>query len=248
MEATSMNQVLVKLERNEKLAKRRAILLTFFPVVLAILLIIYTTQKVVHAQKELDTVEDRIRVANIKIVDTERKLDSFKILNTNLKIQNDSLKKSLIETSILLGKQVSVFNEFKIFIDKMKPFDRSSAQAAFWINYRMLEDRIRGNYADLARHVAGLPDLDTLKNWIVIVKSSSSLEDLKIEVAHLASIYGEDQIVIYKSGQDFYSLAVKGNGTFTRAYRLNVELRDKNGYPGAYFSGRDDWGSDYLKK
>ena len=82
----------------------------------------------------------------------------------------------------------------------------------------------------------------------VIIASSRSLIDLKKEVGGLSSIYGKDQIAIYQDSKGNYALSVIGNSTFTRAYRLNVELRDKYGYSGAYFSGPTNWGINYLKK
>src|SRR4051812_41829152 len=105
----------------------------------------------------------------------------------------------------------------------MEPYLRSQGEASFYINFRMLEDKIRGNYIDLSAKVSKLPEIDENKNWIVIVESSMSLEDLKMQVNRLASIYGKNQVAIYRDKNGMYALSLKGNGTFTRAYRLNVE-------------------------
>jgi regulator of replication initiation timing len=245
---TSFNQILNRIALNERNAQRRAIAFTFIPLIAAILLITYTSQKVIKAQQELNGIESRMKSANDKTIEAKLQLDSAMKENFQLRIQNDSLKYKLIETTILLGKQVSVFTEFKQFIDNMKSYDRSYEQAAFWINFRMLEDKIRGNYEDLSENVATLPKLDENNNWIVIVQSSTSLDDLKLSIGRLVSIYGKNQVAIYKDKRGNYALSIKGNGTFTRAYRLNVELRDKYNYEGAYFSGKTDWGPNYLNE
>lgn len=246
MPIRSISEILDKAESKERLARKRVIIFTLVPILFAILLIAYTTNKIIQAQKELATIEKRINDANNKTIHIEKEFGNVKKENTYLVAQNDSLKQSLVATTILLGKQVSVFSEFKKFIDNIKSYDRSYEQAAFWINYRMLEDKIRGNYEDLSQKISMLPGLDSNTNWIVIVESSTSLEDLKKDANKLYNIYEKDQIAIYQTKKSYFSLAVKGNGTFTRAYRLNVELRDKYGFEGAYFSCSNNWGENYL--
>lgn len=248
MEPISIDQALRKIEQAEKNAKKRAVAFIFLPLVFAIILITYTSSRIIHAQKELDSIESKIQEANYRVNDANKQLDSIKRLNTDLKSQNDSLKSTLTETTVLLGKQVAVFTEFKKFIDKMAPANRSYKEAAFWINFRMLEDKIRGNYEDLSKKISALPELDVSKKWVVIVQSSNSLEDLKIESKRLTDIYGKDQVAIFQSKKDYYALSLIGNGTFTRAYRLNVELRDKHQYAGAYFADSTDWGINYLNQ
>lgn len=246
MPLQSINEIIQNAELQEKQARKRAIALTFIPLLFAILLITYTAEKIIKAQKELDNIEGRMTEANNRVSYAEKRYDSVSRENETLIKQNDSLKKSLIETTVLLGKQVSVFSEFKKFVDNIKTYDRSYEEAAFWINYKMLEDKIRGNYDDLSKKVSNLPNLDSNTVWVVVVSSSSSLEDLRKEAAKVVNIYGRDETAIYKTNNSTYVLAVKGNGTFTRAYRLNVELRDKYKFAGAYFSSSANWGKDYL--
>jgi hypothetical protein len=227
------NELLKRIELKEYQAKKRAFLFTLIPLFAGIFLIIYTSKKVIEADEHL------------KVSSTT--LKKIKIENDLLKTRNDSLSQTLTESVITLGKAVSVTTEFKKFIDKMKPELRSQSEASFFINFKMLEDRVRGEYEYLSQRVSTLPRLDENRTWIVIVQSSLSLEDLKIEAAPLITIYGEKQIGIFRDEKGNYALSVKGNGTFTRAYRLNVELRDKYNYWGAYFSNSQDWGVDYLK-
>lgn len=242
----AINQILEEIQYKEKLAKRRAIAFTFIPLITAILLITYTSQKIIKAQNELNTIEQRMSKATLKINNSQSELYKAKLLNSELKKKNDSLNLSLTQSVITLGKAVSVTTEFKKFIDKMEPQLRSQGEASFYINFRMLEDKIRGDYETLSKTISELPKIDDNKVWIVIVESSASFEDLKRQSNSLISIYGKNQIAIYQNGKNNYALCVIGNGTFTRAYRLNVELRDKYGFDGAYFSDSTDWGTNYF--
>jgi regulator of replication initiation timing len=252
MEST-ITQILEQIEIREKKSKNRAIALTLIPVVAAIILIIYTSKKIISSQVELNSIEKRIKQASneVNIAQTELKeVKSFnnKLIqqNNSLKLKNDSLSNSLTESVATLGKAMSVTTEFKKFIDRMEPYLRTQQEASFFINFRMLNDKIIGNYNALSKTISQLPKLDDTTNYIVIVASSRSLFDLRQGVGRLTAIYGRDQVAIYQDGKGNYALSVLGNTTFTRAYRLNVELRDKYGYSGAYFSGASNWGTNYL--
>jgi len=232
MKDNNLNDILSKVKYNEKRAKKRALVFTIIPIVVAIVLITYTSAKIYQAQEDLNAIK--------------RKITKIKSLNDSLRRQNNSLSDSLKKSIVTLGKAVSVTTEINKFIDKEMPYYRSLNETRFYINQRMLNDKIRGNYVTLSETVSKLPQLDDNKNWIVIVETSASLEDIKKDAPNLISIYGRDQVVIYKDTKESYALGIKGNGTFTRAYRLNVELRDKYGYIGAYFSPSLNWGSNYL--
>jgi hypothetical protein len=242
-----VDEMISKVLQREKRAKQRAILFTFLPLLACLALIAYTSQRVVKANKELATIDAKIELANSRVNKAEDGLKAVNGINHQLKSENDSLSDALQQSVINLGKAVSITSQFKQFIDKMEPSLRSQGEAAFYINFRMMEERIRGDYKSLSEKVAGLPNLDEGKTWIVIVGSSMSLEDLKSDAPRLANIYGKDQVAVYKDDHGNYALSVKGNGTFTRAYRLNVELRDKYKYTGAYFSSAKDWGRNYLE-
>lgn len=243
----SVNQILKEIQYKEKTAKIRAIAFTFIPLITAVFLIIYTSKKIIKAQNELDVIEERMADARLRINNSQNELKKVKVLNNELTRKNDSLSLSLTKSVVTLGRAVSVTNEFKKFIDKMEPSLRSQGEASYYINFRMLQDKIRGNYNILSETVSELPKIDENKVWIVVVESSSSLEDLKKNANSLISIYGKNQVAIYQDGKKNYALSIIGNGTFTRAYRLNVELRDKYGFGGAYFSDSIDWGINYLK-
>jgi len=228
------NELLERIKLKESQAKKRAILFTFIPLLVGLFLITYTSKKVFQSDEQLKKIRKELNIAQIQ--------------NDSLKIQNDTLSKVLIESLTNLGKAASVTTQFKEFIDKMKPALRSQEEASFFINFKMLDDKIRGDYEHLSERVSTLPKLDENKIWIVIVQSSTSLEDLKQEADPLISIYGKEQVAIYRDSKSIYALSIKGNGTFTRAYRLNIELRDKYNYSGSYFSNSKDWGTDYFKK
>ena len=253
MEATSVTDIIHKFEEKEKQSKQRAIIMTFVPLIVGLLLITFTSQKVIKAQKELDKIEEKIQGSKKEVYRARDSLnmvkDSLRLLmdqNKSLRSLTYSLSQNLSESVSTLGKAVSVTSEFKKFIDKMEPYLRSQGEASFYINYRMLEDKISGNYNALSEKVSRLPKIDEKLNWIVIVESSRSLEDLKRQVNRLASLYGRNQVAIYRENNGMYVMSLKGNGTFTRAYRLNVELRDKYGYRGPYFSSSKDWGTNYM--
>jgi len=243
METAHFNEILTRIAIQEKRAKRRAIVFTVIPLIFAIILIGYTTSKVAKAQEELLHIDSTMAEANKKIKAADDSLQVFKKNNILLQKENDSLIENLHKS---LGKAVAVMSEFKVIIDKIKPSLRTVGETAFYVNFRMMEERIRGDYDYLSEKISSLPQLYENKSWIVIVKSSVSLTDLKSDVPKLVSIYDANQIAIYKSSPKYYSLCVVGNGTFTRAYRLNVELRDRYGYNGAYFSSSENWGDNYL--
>jgi hypothetical protein len=243
MESIQTEEILNRITAREKKAKLRAALLTFIPLVFAIILITYTSKKIAKAQTELQTIDSKLEMANNKVKQAEDSLYLFKQQSLLLKKENDSLLKNVHES---LGKAVSVMSEFKGIIDKIKPELRSIKEAAFYTNFRMMEERIRGDYSYLSQKIDSLPPLHEDEAWVTIVQSSVSLDDLKSEVANVASIYGQNQIAIYKSANQYYALCVIGNGTFTRAYRINVELRDKYNRSGVYFTSSKDWGKNYL--
>ena len=246
MESSTVDQLLKKIELKEKQARKRSIAFTFIPLITGMLLIYFTSEKIANANNELNGIDNKILESKSIIAKTQKELEETKLINADLEKRNDSLSKKLIESVTTLGKAVSVTAELKQFIDKIKPSLRSQEEASFYINFNMLSDKIRGNYETLSKTVSQLPRLDEKKNWIVIVASSSSLQDLRKEATDLIANYGQEQVAIYLNGNKFYSLCVIGNGTFTRAYRLNVELRDKYGYYGAYFSDSENWGANYL--
>jgi hypothetical protein len=247
MEALDTNQLLELIKEKEKRSTIRGLLIVFIPCIAAIILIAFTSNKVLKAQGQLQAIDSIINENKVDLSNVQSKLKTADSLNKDLAKKNDSLSKILIESAQNLGQAISVTTEFRSFIDKMQPYLRSQQEASFYINFRMTEDKIRGNYENLSSKIAGLPDLDSNLVWIVIVQSSMSLTDLQKDVGKLQSIYGADQVAIYKDSRNNFALSIIGNGTFTRAYRLNVELRDKYGYNGAYFSSAQKWGTNYLK-
>jgi hypothetical protein len=247
MEVASTTELLAIVEEKEKRERRRTLYILLIPCIAALLFLGFTTYKVTIAQQQLQKIDSFTKSNQVRLNKVQAQLNTADSLNKTLKNANDSLSTMLQESATNLGKAVSVTNEFRTFIDKMQPYLRSQQEASFYINFRMMEDKVRGNYETLSQKISNLPDLDTNKNWLVIVQSSMSLEDLRNEAPKLISEYGADQVAIYQDSRKNYALSVKGNGTFTRAYRLNVELRDKYGYQGAYFSPSLNWGSNYLK-
>jgi hypothetical protein len=232
-------ELIYRLEEQEKRVKKRTIIFTLIPIITAIILITVTSREIIRMNDHLGAVE-------IKLEENEELHRDLKVQNDSLILVNDSLHETLRESTISLGRVSSVLLEFKEFIDRMNPADRPRDQAGYIIRFRMLEERVRGDYMQMAENLAKLPMIQDENDWIVIVKSSVSLEDLKMEASEVISIYGREQIAIYKEGETYFRLVVKGNGTFTRAYRLNVELINEHGFYGAYFDGRKDWGEDFL--
>lgn len=227
------SDIISKIESKERKTRKRVMLLTLIPIISSIILLGYTSERVIDSRNELKSIENRYE----QIINE----------NSQLLLRNDSLSLALRKSTETLGRSTSVLWELKKFIDAIEPDLRTYEEAKFFIRFRMMEEKIRGDYEELSKTVSELPNIKDENNWIVIVESNVSLEDLKKSQEKLESIYSEDQIVIYKDANDVYALALKGNGSFTRAYRLNVELRDKYGYYGAYFRGIKDWGKDYSK-
>lgn len=224
-------EIIYKIQKKEENAKRRAIFLTFIPLLAAIILVTFTTIYVYQAAKELNDIKSEVEK-------TQKE-------NLKLKMQNDSLINVIKESTITLGQTASVLAQFKNFIDEINPPERNFEEAEFYIKFRMFEEKVRGDYYYLSEKISKLPNITDDRIWVVIVASSVSLEDLKMEAETFQNIFGKSQIAIYKT-KTYYALVVKGNGTFTRAYRLNIELIKKYGNNGAYFSGSKDWGKDYL--
>ena len=247
MTEENINQLISSIKLRERHAKIRGILIILIPCIGALFLIDFTTNKINTADKQLQTIDKLTTQSQLVLAKTTADLKRSDSINKTLTFKNDSLSKILIESVTNLGKAVSITSEFKSFIDKIRPSLRTQEEASFYINFRMMEDKIRGNYNTLAEKTSQLPNIDDNKTWITILESSTSLDDLKKDADKFITIYGRDQVAIYQDGKNFYALNVKGNGTFTRAYRLNVELRDKFGITGSYFSCSNDWGTDYIK-
>lgn len=227
-------RIIQKIEAKERKTKRRILYITLIPIISSVALLTFTSVRVIESRKELKS------ISHLYINTLEE--------NRKLKAQNDSLQLLLKESTETLGKASSVLWNFKKFIDEINPPERTTEEAKFFIKFRMLEEKIRGDYEFLSENLSKLPSIKDNKDWIVIVESNISKEDLEKTKKELISIYGSDQVAIYKDAKNIYALAVKGNGSFTRAYRLNVELRNLHGYWGSYFRGVQDWGKDYTKK
>lgn len=225
------NEIINQIQEIEEKAKRRAKRLTFIPLISAITLITVTSIYIYTANKSLDKIKKEYNKTHEE--------------NLRLKMRNDSIINTTKESTIILGEAASLISKFKDFIDKIPPPERNSAEARFYISFRMFEETIRGNYYDLSEKISQLPNITDKRTWFAIVSSSVSLEDLKMEAVKLQELFSKDQVAIYKL-KSYYALVIKGNGTFTRAYRLTVDLNKNFETRGTYFNGLEDWGEDYL--
>lgn len=218
--------LLGKVEERERKARKRAVIYTLVPIVFAAGLIWVTWNQVTTAQKELVNIEKE-RVA--------------------AKSEIKSLNNQFSKTVSTLSKVVSTSHKIEDFIEKKESFLRDLDEARFLINIRMLFDQIDSEISDLSSVVGEIPDLKRDRIWVTIVKSSKTKKDLETDVQRWISLYGKDQVAIYLSQNKYFALALKEDGSFTKAFRLTVELKEKGLAKDAYFASSTDWGKNFLE-
>lgn len=225
--------ILKKIEERGRKVRRNSFIFTLIPIIVAGVLIWFTGSKLVNYQKELSN--------------TQREFD---LKRRELKNTQDKL--NLLDTKFLrivsrLNKIVAISHEIEEFIEKKESFLRTLDEARFLISIRRLFDSLDSQFSEVSNLLSGMPDLNRNRIWINIVKSSKSLEKLKEEAHIWIKNYGKDQVAIYRSSNKYYALALKGDGTFTAAYRLTVKLHQNGLAYDAYFAASRDWGRNFLE-
>lgn len=225
-------ELFAKLEEREKKAHKRILIYTLIPVVIACILIWITSSKVINSNRELTKVKNELK---IKISELE-----------TIKLKVETLDSKLSNTISSISKIISTSHKIENFIESKQSFLRSLDEARFLINIRMLFDEINSQYSEILKLSSNMPELNRGRNWITIISSSKSLIKLQNEAKSWIKQYGTEQVVIYKSQNDYYALALKGDGSFTKAYRLTVELQRSVKAYDAYFASSKNWNKNYL--
>lgn len=226
-------ELINKIEEKEKKARKRILIYTLIPVIVAIVLIWVTSSQVINSKRELDKIQNEL---NTKILELEK-----------IKSKVDTLDSKFSSTISSISEIISTSHRIENFIESKQSFLRSIDEARFLINIRMLFDEINSQYSDILALSSELPELDRGRNWITIISSSKSLNKLQNEAKTWIEQYGIDQVAIYKSKNNYYALALKGDGSFTKAYRLTVQLQRSGKAYGAYFASSKDWNKNYLE-
>ncbi|MEJ2658855.1 MAG: hypothetical protein P8012_16985 [Desulfobacterales bacterium] len=221
-----------KLEILRKIDEK--VIYTIIPVFVAVILIWITSSKVINSKNELHNIQTR--------------MDSLKIELDNTKAKADTLDIKLTETISSISKIVSISHNIEDFIESKESFLRTLDEARFLINIRMLFDEIDSNFSEISELSTKIPELDRDRFWITIISSSKSLKDLKNEAKSWVDEYSNDQVAIYKSSNDYFALALKGDGSFTEAYRQTVKLQQSGKAYDAYFASSRDWDKNYLEQ
>lgn len=222
-----------KIEEKENKARKRIFIYTLVPVIIAIVWIWTTSSKVINSKRELDKIQNEL---DIKISELEK-----------IELKVDTLDSKLSNTISSISEIISTSHKIEDFIESKQSFLRSIDEARFLINIRMLFDEINSQYSEILELSSKMPELNRGRNWITIISSSKSLNKLQNEAKSWIKQYGIDQVAIYKSQNNYYALALKGDGSFTKAYRLTVQLQRSGKAYGAYFASSKDWNKNYLE-
>ena len=225
--------ILRKIEERERKLRRNSIIFTLTPIILAVVLIWFSGTKLVNYQKELSNMQREFDLKQRELKNTQDKLN---LLDT---------KFSQIVSK--LSKIVAISHEIEEFIERKESFLRTLDESLFLINIRMLFDSINSQFSEVFNLLSGMPDLNRNRIWITIVKSSKSLKKLKEEAYIWIENYGKDQVAIFLSSNKYYALALKGDGSFTTAYRLTVKLQQEDLAYDAYFAASKNWQENFLE-
>ena len=218
------------LELEERRSKKRMWIFSLIPLLLTILLIIVSFLTVNRSIMEVNIAKEDLEEANRHILE--------------LQLSNDSLSRLVLDRAESLGRISSVALQIKEYIDGISPEERNYSEADRFVEFRTLEERIRGDYLYVSESIAKLPNITSDKKWIVIIESNVSLEDLNESYKRLLDHYAVEQVAIFRDNKGIYALSLVGNGTFTRAYNLMYEVFNFGFYYG-YCRGKVDWGKDY---
>lgn len=212
--------LLKKMEEHRRKKIRISIIYSLIPILVGVILILFTVNKLTDSQRELARINKQLELKQkeIELAKKKQKL----------------LDKRFSQSAMKFKKIVATMHEIENFIEKKESFLRSLDEARFLINIRILFDKINLQFSEISDLLPGMPRLSRDRIWVTIVKSSRSLEGLKKEAHTWEQQYSKDAVAIYLFSNKFYGLALKGDGTFTTAYKLTVKLQ-KNGVSGAYF-------------
>ena len=220
-----LQSLLQKVEERERTARRRAVSYTVIPIICVGILLWVTGSQVVSAQRELSIIQQKLEAARKEV---------------------KTLDAKFTETGSKLREIVEVAHEMEEFIEKKESFLRSLGEARFLIDIRMLFDKINVQFAELSKIMPEMPPLGRGRTWLTIVGSYKALDEAKRSAARWIQLYGRDQVAIYSAPNRYYALAIKGDGSFTAAYRLTVGIQ-KQSAPDAYFASSQNWGDNLIQ-
>ncbi|MBZ5538080.1 MAG: hypothetical protein LAO31_19170 [Acidobacteriia bacterium] len=215
-----------KAVQREKRIRRRALLYTLLPIVVATVLVVWTGWYLRVAREKVLTAEDSVK---------------------KLKKEADRIHTEMDEAGNRLTDIITVTRRLELFIESQETKDRPKEVVKLLIGVRMMLDELDKKLLNLSSSFPAVGSLRENRRWITIVKSTKDLESLRLFSHSWVAEYGVSNMAIYKAPNGFYALAILEDGSFTAAYRLTVSLKQTGRATGAYFAREEDWGQNFLR-
>lgn len=144
-----------------------------------------------------------------------------------------------------LRMMIEVTNQLEDFFERQDTTLFIRTEARSMIAMRMMFDTINEEF-EISSLGPEMPQLGRGRVWITIVGSYSTLNNARQASPQWVNLYGADHVAIYLTKNNYYALAISGDGTFTSAYELTAELKQGPAYD-AYFVAAHNWGENLLQ-
>jgi predicted RNase H-like nuclease (RuvC/YqgF family) len=165
---------------------------------------------------------------------------------TDLKEKEAVLNRHVQESASQFIEIAHITQQVERLIESKQSYLRTLDEARYLIDLRMKFDSLNSELQQLSQNIPEIKKITDQRRWITIVKSSRELDSLRLSAMPWIAKYGKDKVAIYKTGNGFYALAVLTDGSFTKAYRLTVDLMKTGEARDAYFDDSADWGPNIL--
>jgi hypothetical protein len=223
--STALDALIEEIERRERLARRRALVYTAVPILVAIAMVVWTSYEVNRARNRVQDAEHQLAV---------------------LQRQADWANQQLKEAADNFVSIATATKEIESLVESKQSYLRTIDEARFLIDIRMRFDVINRDLLQLSATFPAVRYLSDHRKWVTVVKSSSDLNSLRAAARSWIAEYGTSEVAIYRSSNGYYALAILGDGTFTDAYRLTISLIRSGRSADAYFAGANQWGPNLL--
>jgi len=218
--STPIKSLLEEISTKERQARKRAVIYSLIPVTVAVVLVALTAWEVAKARVEVEKATQEVR---------------------RLQHQADSANQQLRDAAMKLVDIALATKEIETLVESKQSYLRTIDEARFLIDIRMKFDALNSDLLKLSETFPAMQELADNRKWVTIVKSSRDLNELKSAAQAWIADYGRSNVVIYQTPNGFHALAVRGDGTFTQAYRLTVSLIRTGRARDAYFAEVSGW-------
>jgi hypothetical protein len=223
--STAIKSLLEEISAKERRARRRAVIYSMIPIAVAVVMVTWTAREVAQARVEVD---------------------KARLVVGRLQHQADSANQQLRDAVTKLVSIATVTKQIEALVESKQSYLRTLDEARFLIDIRMKFDALNSDLLKLSESLPAMQTIADNRKWVTVVKSSKDLNDLKAAAPAWIADYGQSNVAIYQTPNGFYALAVRGDGTFTQAYRLTVSLIRSGRARDAYFVEASEWGSSLM--